>query len=121
MICLSDLREFASVPVDPRDSRYAEPLARDAQQLRQQLAAGDRVILLGSIATDKYGSILTAILGEHLQFPSEFVGRGDMSRGRLLLRCVAEGRELTYVPLGGATRRGRRPESLSPRNQVSAN
>ena len=44
----------------------------------------------------------------------EFVGRGDMSRGGLLLRCVAPGEELTYVPVAGAVRNGSRPPKLDP-------
>ena len=38
-----------------------------------------------------------------------------MSRGGLMLRCVQEGRELPYVPLVGAERRGPRPARLAPR------
>ena len=32
-------------------------------------------------------------------FPDEFVGRGDMSRGALMLRAVREGIQLRYVPV----------------------
>jgi hypothetical protein len=117
MFRLAELRELASVPVDPADPRYAESLSRDARKLRQHLALGDRVVLLGSIATDKYSSILSEILGEQLLFPSAFVGRGDMSRGGLLLRCVDEGCELNYVPLTSAPRRGQRPARLTPRRK----
>src|SRR5258706_565279 len=46
---------------------------------------------------------------------AEFVGRGDMSRGGLLLRRADEGRELTYVPIAGAVRHGTRPARLVPR------
>ena len=68
------------------------------------------VVLLGSIASPKYVDILTAIFGERLRFPIDFVGRGDMSRGGLLLRHAREGVELEYVPVLGAsfTARGRR-------------
>jgi hypothetical protein len=45
-------------------------------------------------------------------FPSEFVGRGDMSRGGLLLRCARAGGELTYTPAAGAVRHGPRPPRL---------
>ncbi len=51
-------------------------------------------MLLGSVATGKYVDPLTEALGDRLRFPGDFVGRGDMSRGGLLLRCVREGREL---------------------------
>jgi hypothetical protein len=32
----------------------------------------------------------------------------------LMLRCVEAGQELTYVPIAGATRRGKRPPKLEP-------
>jgi hypothetical protein len=32
-------------------------------------------------------------------FPSEFAGRGDMSRGALMLRAVRDGVQLKYVPV----------------------
>lgn len=72
------------------------------------------VVLLGSIATGKYADTLLAVLGERLVFPALFVGRGDMSRGGLLLRAVRDGRELDYVPVAGTVRRGRRPPRLAP-------
>ena len=52
------------------------------------------------------------VFGRQLLFPREFVGRGDMSRGGLMLRCVREGRELEYVALDGAARHGSRPPRL---------
>jgi hypothetical protein len=97
MIDLKSLRAMARVPVDPGDRRYLGPLQRDAATLAGQLAPGDAAILLGSIATPKYVGPLQAVLGSQLRFPREFIGRGDMSRGALMLRCAAEGRELTYV------------------------
>jgi hypothetical protein len=66
--------------------------------------ASSEVILLGSVATGKYTDTLLPILGERLLFPADFAGRGDMSRGALLLRSVAEGRELPYVPIRYAGR-----------------
>lgn len=47
-----------------------------------------------------------------LRFPLACVGRGDMSRGGLLLRQVAEGVELEYGLARGAVRRGPRPPKL---------
>jgi hypothetical protein len=47
-------------------------------------------------------------------FPIEFVGRGDMSRGGLLLRQASAGVELEYVPVLGATLHGARPPKLPP-------
>ena len=72
-------------------------------------------VLLGSIATAKYVDLLLSVFSERLLFPAEFVGRGDMSRGGLMLRCVDQGAELTYVPVLGAIRRGVRPPRLPPR------
>ena len=43
--------------------------------------------------------MLGAIFGERLTFPIAFVGRGDMSRGGLLLRHARDGVELEYVPV----------------------
>ena len=71
-------------------------------------------MLLGSIATGKYVDPLLAVLGERLRFPADFVGRGDMSRGGLLLRCARAGTELTYVAVRDAARRGPRPPRLPP-------
>ena len=70
-------------------------------------------MLLGSIASNKYTDVLSRAFGARLLFPADFVGRGDMSRGGLLLRCVAEERELPYVPVEGAVRHGPRPPRLA--------
>jgi hypothetical protein len=115
VIRLEDLRAFASVPIDLKQRRYREPLERAAAALSQDLPAGGRVVLLGSIASDKYVEILLEAFGECLLFPQAFVGRGDMSRGGLLLRAVDAGEELTYVPVAGTIRRGARRAKLAPR------
>ena len=96
-IDLDTLRRIASVEVDLEDSRYTRPLRRDASRLAGQLDAADAVVLLGSIATPKYLEPLRSVLGPRLHYPEAFVGLGDMSRGSLMLRCAAEGRELAYV------------------------
>ena len=113
-IGLDDLREFATVPIDVNEPRYAEPLVRDAQALARAAGTRTEVVLLGSVASDKYVGLLGEVFGSRLLFPAEFVGRGDMSRGGLMLRCVREGRELDYIPVAGATRRGSRPPRLLP-------
>jgi len=109
-----DLQRYAEVPVDPDEDRYRAPFLRD---LHAHASAWTRaeVVLLGSVASGKYGELLTSVLGPRVVFPADFVGRGDMSRGGLLLRCVEEGRELPYLPLLGAMRHGPRPARLSPR------
>ena len=72
------------------------------------------IVLLGSVATGKYLEPLLGVLGERLRFPADFVGRGDMSRGGLLLRSVRAARELEYIGVAGAPRRGPRPARLTP-------
>jgi hypothetical protein len=101
-----ELRQFGTVDIRSDHPGYREPLARDLAQLRQ--SAETDVVLLGSVATTKYVDVLLEFLGERLLFPREFVGRGDMSRGALLLRATREGKELAYEPLAGAIRHGRR-------------
>jgi hypothetical protein len=110
------LRRYAEIDIAAADRRYRGPLLRDALALRAALEVlpAWEVVLLGSVASNKYVDLLTEIFGERLLFPVEFVGRGDMSRGGLLLRCVREGRELEYRPLGSAPRRGPRPPRLVP-------
>lgn len=96
-IDLPGLRAIARVRVDLDDRRYVVPLRRDAALLAARTDAEDTVVLLGSLATPKYMEPLQEIFGPRLRFPEEFIGRGDMSRGSLMLRCAAERRELTYV------------------------
>jgi hypothetical protein len=111
---LARLRRFATVDIAGDDPRYREPLDRDARRLARRIGPGGEVVLLGSIATGKYVEPLLAALGERLRFPADFVGRGDMSRGGLLLRCARAGTELTYVGVRDAVRRGPRPPRLPP-------
>jgi len=107
---LAELREFSTVPVASDEPRFTAPLQTAVRGL---LARGaTEIVLLGSIATGKYVETLLPILGPRLLFPSEFVGRGDMSRGGLLLRCAARGEELAYVSVAGAVRRGRRAQRV---------
>jgi len=113
-ITFNELIEMSRIPIDLGDSRYREPLVRDARALADQLPAGSRVILLGSIATEKYVDPLLEVFGRQLVFPEKFVGRGDMSRGGLMLRCAGSCLELDYVPVASAIRRGSRPPKLSP-------
>jgi hypothetical protein len=110
------LREFADVDVSAADHRYRAPLERSLNAVIRCQPPHARFVLLGSIATGKYVDVLTALLGERLCFPVEFVGRGDMSRGGLLLRQADAGIELEYVPFGRAVvRHGPRPPKLPPR------
>jgi hypothetical protein len=113
-VSLDDLREFAAVPIDAGNPVYTTPLIADATRLATMLGRDADVVLLGSIASDKYVGVFGEIFGERLLFPGDFVGRGDMSRGGLMLRCVQEERELEYIPVAGAVRRGARPAKLAP-------
>jgi hypothetical protein len=106
------LRAFGEVPIDPADARYHEPLRRDACALAARLAEEGDAILLGSIASPKYRDVLLDCFGERLVFPRDFIGRGDMSRGGLLLRAAEAGVELEYAAVDGAVLRGARPPRL---------
>jgi hypothetical protein len=102
IISLNDLRQMALGRVDVEDERYREPLRRDARRLLEGLGREAEVVLLGSVATSKYIEPLLEVFGERLVFPEEFLGRGDMSRGGLLLKCTREAVELEYVPIARA-------------------
>lgn len=99
LVDIEGLRAIAGIPVDPADLRYAGPLRRDAARLAEQLPPAATAVLLGSLATPKYLGPLREVFGSRLRFPREFIGIGDMSRGSLMLRRAAEGRELTYVDI----------------------
>lgn len=115
LIHTSELRAMAAVPVDPAEPNFCEPLVRDAIALESALGSDGRAVLLGSVATEKYVTPLTQVLGDRLHFPLAFVGRGDMSRGGLMLRCARTGEQLDCVPVQGAVRRGHRPPKLAGR------
>jgi hypothetical protein len=110
------LREFAGVDVSSDDPRYRVPLERDITALAAGFRDDDRVVLLGSIASGKYVDVLAAILGPRLHYPVSFIGRGDMSRGGLLLRSAEAAVELEYAVLDpSAKRTGKRPPKLEPK------
>jgi hypothetical protein len=114
-VTLDVLQEFAAVDVDAADVRYTAPLVRDAARLAAALPPHGDAVLLGSIATGKYVAVLAQHLAGRLYFPAAFIGRGDMSRGGLLLRQAAAGVELDYALLDPSTeRRGPRPPKLEP-------
>lgn len=112
-VTAADLRALAEVEVAANNADYAAPLARDAAALAELAPPPCEFVLLGSIATTKYTEPLLEALGERLLFPSEFVGRGDMSRGGLLLRCARAGSELDYRSLASSPRRGARARRIA--------
>ena len=97
---LEDLRAFGLVDIQADDPRYRGPLVRDIARLAEDPTV--ELVLLGSLATGKYVDVLLDVVGERLLFPKDFLGRGDMSRGALLLRAAREGRELAYEPAARA-------------------
>ena len=117
---LKQLQAFSTVDIDLAEPRYRRPLLRAAKRIAEDIPNNCEVILLGSVATGKYVDLLLEVFGERLRFPSEFVGRGDMSRGGLMLRCAADNLELEYISVHGAVRHGKRPEKLTPRRYPKA-
>ncbi|HET7599973.1 MAG TPA: hypothetical protein VFK09_06750 [Gemmatimonadales bacterium] len=109
-----ELRDFGTVDIRADEPRYRMPLWRDAARLAA--VPGLEIVLLGSVATGKYVDVLLDVVGERLLFPTDFVGRGDMSRGALLLRAAREGRELAYEPIATAVRRASRSRQGGPAN-----
>ena len=120
-ITMDALRRFAGVDIAANDPRYRRPLVASARALDEEIGPECDVVLLGSIASAKYVDVLTDVFGERLLFPIDFVGRGDMSRGGLLLRCVRSGEELRYAPVAGAVRHGPRPPRLAPIKGITTN
>ena len=106
------VRSFARGDVDADNAEYRRPLEASARMLLEAIGPDCDVVLLGSIASPKYVDVLAGIFGARLQFPIAFVGRGDMSRGGLLLRHAQDEIELAYVPVEGAVRHGSRPPKL---------
>ncbi|MFY9557120.1 MAG: hypothetical protein WAV47_20620 [Blastocatellia bacterium] len=117
ILTLGELKEIAGVKVDEHNLPYRTPLERDARRIAESIPAACEAVFLGSVATSKYLGILGDAFRERLRFPADFVGRGDMSRGGLMLRCVEKGEELTYVELAGAPRHGQRPPRLPKPNE----
>jgi hypothetical protein len=110
----AELVAFSSVDIAVDNARFTEPLAATAADLARAIGPVCQVVLLGSIASPKYVDVLLDVFGDRLHFPLDFVGRGDMSRGGLLLRQATAGVELEYGPVRGAVRRGTRPPKLPP-------
>jgi hypothetical protein len=113
-VTIESFRAFTRTSIDPANAAYRLPLERSARALLEASGPDCQVVLLGSIASGKYVEVLAPIFGDRLVFPPAFVGRGDMSRGGLMLRCAQSGEELDYAPIAGAVRTGKRPPKLEP-------
>jgi len=98
-VTLARLQGWQDVTVSEKNPHFTAPLQRHASELLDRHEADARFVLLGSVASNKYVAPLREVFGERLLFPEQLAGLGDMARGSLLLRCVAEGRELSYVPV----------------------
>lgn len=110
-----DLKAFAATEIGKDVEAYTRPLSRDARRLARRAGPGTEIVLLGSIATDKYLHVLLQCFGPRLRFPRDFIARGDMSRGGLLLRRAVDREELEYIPAQGAVVHGKKPPKLTPR------
>ncbi len=116
-VSCEDLRAISGVEIAVSNEAYRNPLLREAEQLATNSSPDCRFVLLGSVATNKYTEPLLGVFGERLLFPADFLGRGDMSRGGLMLRRVENGEELSYIPIQGSVLRGNRPGKLEPRSR----
>lgn len=114
VVTTEQLRAWEGNDIDADDRRYRAALDRDCGLLLGKIGDSCDIVLLGSIATEKYVDPLLEVFREQLLFPAEFVGRGDMSRGGLMLRSVEVGKELTYTPVLNSIRHGKRPPRLAP-------
>jgi len=117
-VCLEHLEAFASTDIHANEPAFRKPFVRDARLVAEAIGDDGEVVLLGSIASAKYVDALLEVFGDRLLFPGAFVGRGDMSRGGLMLRSVDEKKQLDYLAVKGAVRRGARPPKLSPRRRT---
>jgi hypothetical protein len=120
LISVSDLKIFAATEIGKEVEAYTRPLSRDARRLARCAGPETEIVLLGSIATDKYLDVLLKWFGPRLRFPRDFVARGDMSRGGLLLRRAVDREELDYIPAQGAVVHGKKPPKLAPRRYTQA-
>src|SRR4029077_16627023 len=65
VINLKQLQEISAIPIDAKNSNYRLPLQKDLMRLRE-IAGSVDVILLGSVATDKYIAPVQAVFGKSL-------------------------------------------------------
>ena len=113
-VTIAQLQATSQIEVSESNPIYRGPLLAAAKLLDEHTERAYQYVLLGSVASGKYTIPLLEVFGERLLFPVDFVGRGDMSRGGLMLRQAHSGIELPYVPVQGALLRGVRPPRLEP-------
>jgi hypothetical protein len=111
------LRHWAKVDVDAKNAAFTENLIGHCHELWRTCGDTTRYVLLGSIATDKYVEPLTQVFHQRLLFPKDFVGRGDMSRGALMLRAAKDGQELEYAPIKGSALHGPKAPGIARRRR----
>lgn len=118
-VTADDVQRLSRDLIAAGNAEFTTPLARSSRVMLREIGADCDVVLLGSIASPKYVDVLLDVFGDQLRFPLDFVGRGDMSRGGLLLRQVAAEVELAYGPVRGAVRTGVRPPKLTPLHRAA--
>jgi hypothetical protein len=99
-VTLARLQGWSSMSIKHDNPHFTAPLVRQATALLESSSERARFVLLGSVASPKYTVPLLEVFGQRLLFPVDFAGRGDMSRGSLLLNAVRDSRELAYRELG---------------------
>jgi hypothetical protein len=70
------LKSISASTVDPDNPEYRRPLDRDVFRLGELLGRDTQVILLGSIATQKYVAPLLEVFGETIALPERFCWPG---------------------------------------------
>jgi hypothetical protein len=109
-IATHHLRAMGELEVE--SEAYVVQLRNDALAINAEIQVDTQIVLLGSIASGKYVDTLIDVFGARLVFPEAFVGRGDMSRGGMMLRAAKSGEELAYAMVAGTQRHGKRPPKL---------
>lgn len=112
VVSIDQLRAIADVSVADNNPDFRRPLRAAAKSLDERAGKDCSYVLLGSVASAKYTTPLLEVFAERLLFPADFVGRGDMSRGGLMLRHARSRVELPYIPVQGAHLHGARPARL---------
>jgi hypothetical protein len=112
VVGVEQLEAIADVSVSEGNPVFRDALLASAQLINEHAGPQCEYVLLGSVASAKYTDPLLKVFGERLLFPADFVGRGDMSRGGLMLRAAHANTELRYVPVRGALVHGARPPKL---------